>query len=253
MIDYNVSGGRATITINDQERRNPLSVEAMSDLLEATRRATEDEAVGVIVYTGAGDLSFSAGGDLSSSFASDPAGQHEARAALGDLFRLMTSCGKPTVARVNGHALAGGFGLAVACDITVCVDDCKLGLPEIKVGLWPMVISAVLVRTMSPKAVLDLAMTGRMISPREAQSLGAVSRVVRREELDSTLDGIVEELLSSSGSTLRMGKDAFYGILDSDFDSALDRLHVAFTELASSDDAQEGIRAFLEKRDPDYS
>jgi enoyl-CoA hydratase/carnithine racemase len=253
MIDYSVSGGRATITINDPERRNPLSVEAMGDLLEATQLATDDEAVNVIVYTGAGDLAFSAGGDLSSSFASDPTGQHEARAALGDLFRLMTRCGKPTIARVNGHALAGGFGLAVACDITICVDDCKLGLTEIKVGLWPMVISAVLVRTMSPKAVLDLAMTGRIITPQEAQTLGAVSRVVPRDQLDSTVDSVVADLLSSSGSTLKIGKDAFYGILDADFDSALDRLHVAFTELASSDDAQEGVRAFLEKRDPDYS
>lgn len=253
MIDYNVSGRRATITINDPERRNRLSVEAMGDLLKATQEATADDRVRVIVYTGAGEVAFSAGGDLAGSFASDPVGQHDARAALGDLFRLMTRCGKPTIARVNGHALAGGFGLAVSCDITVSVDDAKLGLTEIRVGLWPMVISAVLVRSIPVKTVLDLAMTGRIISPEEALSIGAVSRVVPREDLDETVDAVVGGLLSSSSTTLRMGKDAFYGMLDADFDSALDRLHVAFTELASTDDAQEGVRAFLDKRKPEYS
>lgn len=252
MIDYKVSNGRATITINDPERRNPMSVETMSGLLDATRAAVDDAEVRVIVYTGAGENSFSAGGDLSGSFVDDPVGLHRERGALADLFRLMVRGGKPTIARVNGHALAGGFGLAVACDITVCVEDAKLGTTEIRVGLWPMMISAILARTMPRKAVLELMLTGRTIDPVEAQRLGAVSRVVARDDLDGVVDEIVDGIIRSSASTLMIGRDSFYGMLDADFDAALDRLQIGLTETAMSEDAAEGVAAFLEKREPQF-
>lgn len=252
MIDYEVSNSRATITINDPERRNPMSVETMSGLLAATRAAVDDPEVRVIVYTGAGDKAFSAGGDLSGSFVDDPVGLHRARGVLADLFRLMLRGGKPTVARVNGHALAGGFGLAVACDITVCVEDAKLGTTEIRVGLWPMMISAILARVMPRKAALELMLTGRIIDPVEAQRLGAVSRVVARDDLDEVVDDIVQQLISSSASSLMIGKDSFYGMLDADLDTALDRLQLGLTQTAMSEDAAEGIAAFLEKRDPKF-
>jgi len=168
------------------------------------------------------------------------------------LFRLMMRGGKPTVARVNGHALAGGFGLAVACDITVCVEGVKLGTTEVRVGLWPMMISAVLARAMPRKAVLEMMLTGRTITPEEAHRLGAVSRVVPRELLDETVDGIVDLLLSQSPTTLLLGKDSFYTMLDTDLDTAFDRLQGGLTEIALTDDAGEGVNAFLEKRDPDW-
>lgn len=252
MIDYKVSNGRATITINDPERRNPMSVETMSGLLDATKAAVDDPEVRVIVYTGAGENAFSAGGDLSGSFVDDPVGLHRERGAFADLFRLMVSGGKPTIARVNGHALAGGFGLAVACDITVCVEDAKLGTTEIRVGLWPMMISAILARTMPRKAVLELMLTGRTIDPVEAQRLGAVSRVVARDDLDRVVDEIVDWIIRSSASTLMIGRDSFYGMLDADFDAALDRLQIGLTETAMSEDAAEGVAAFLEKREPQF-
>jgi len=252
MIDYKVSNGRASITINDPERRNPLSVETMSGLLHATQAAVDDPEARVIVYTGAGEKAFSAGGDLSGSFVDDPVGLHCERGALADLFRLMVRGGKPTVARVNGHALAGGFGLAVACDITVCVEDAKLGTTEIRVGLWPMMISAILARTMPRKAVLELMLTGRTIDPMEAQRLGAVSRVVARDDLDGAVDEIVEGIIRSRASTLMIGRDSFYGMLDADFDAALDRLQIGLTETAMSEDAAEGVAAFLEKREPQF-
>ncbi len=252
-VRYEVDAGRATITIDDPERRNPMSVAVMDGLVEATRRAVEDPEVRVLVYTGAGDRAFSAGGDLSGSFVDDPIGLHRARGRLADLFRLMLRGGKPTVARVNGHALAGGFGLAVACDITICVDDAKLGTTEVRVGLWPMMISAILARVMPPKAALELMLTGRIITPEEALRLGAVSRVVPREELDSTVDQVVGSLLAMSSATLMLGKDSFYGMTDRDLDAALDRLQVGLTETAMTDDAREGIRAFLDKRPPQWT
>lgn len=252
-VRYEVATGKATITIDDPGRRNPMSVETMSGLLGATRQAVDDPEVRVIVYTGAGDRAFSAGGDLSGGFADDPIGLHKARGDLGELFRLMIRGGKPTVARVNGDALAGGFGLAVACDITVCVDDAKLGTTEVRVGLWPMVISALLARVMPRKVALELMLTGRTIDPVEARHLGAVSRVVPRAELDGVVDEVVAGLLSSSPAILMLGKDSFWGMADADLDTALDRLQGGFTEIVLTDDAVEGISAFLDKRDPDWS
>lgn len=252
-VRYEVSDGRATITIDDPERRNPMSVETMAGLLESTETAMHDPLVGVVVYTGAGDRAFCAGGDLSGSFVDDPIGLHRSRGDIARLFRLMMRGGKPTVARVNGHALAGGFGLAVACDITVCVDDAKLGTTEVKVGLWPMMISAVLARVMPRKAVLELMLTGRIIDPNEAQRLGAVSRVVSRDRLDVVVDEIVDSLLGLSPTTLMVGKDSFYAMTDADLDSALDRLQGGLTEIALTEDAKEGVEAFVEKRAPEWS
>lgn len=252
-VMYEVSEQRATITIDDPERRNPMSVETMAGLLEHTRLAVDDPGVRVIVYTGAGDKAFSAGGDLSGSFVDDPVGLHRSRGDIAELFRLMMRGGKPTVARVNGHALAGGFGLAVACDITICVDDAKLGTTEVTVGLWPMMISAVLVRSMPRKAVLEMMLTGRLITPVEAHRLGAVSRVVSRDDLDLTVDETVASLAALSPATLMLGKDSFYGMADLDLDTALDRLQGGLTEIAMTEDAAEGVRAFIEKRSPDWS
>lgn len=251
-VRYEVADGRATITIDDPERRNPMSVETMRGLLERTREAMDDPGVRVLVYTGAGDRAFCAGGDLSGSFVDDPVGLHRERGVIADLFRSMMRGGKPTVARVNGHALAGGFGLAVACDVTVCVDDAKLGTTEVRVGLWPMMISAVLGRVMPRKAVLEMMLTGRILDPEEAQRLGAVSRVVSRDRLDETVDDIVGAFLELSPTTLMMGKDSFNAMADADIDAALDRLQGGLTEVAMTDDAIEGVTAFVEKRKPDW-
>ncbi len=252
MVDYEASQGRATITINDPERRNPISVETMAGLLDATGRAVDDGSVKVIVFTGAGDEVFSAGGDLSGSFVDDAVGLHRKRGVFADLFRLMWRSGKPTVARVNGHAFGGGFGLAVACDITVCVEDARLGTTEVTVGLWPMMITAVLARSMPRKALLEMMLTGRTIDALEAHRLGAVSRVVTRPDLDSAVDDIVSRLQSLSPATLLLGRDIFHGVSDLGVDAALDRLQLGLTEVAMTEDAREGITAFLEKRDPHW-
>ncbi len=253
MLRYEVGDGRATLTIDDPERRNPMSSETMSALAERTAEAMADPAVRVLVYTGAGDRAFSAGGDLAGGFVDDPLGLHRHRGMLASLFREMATGGKPTVARVNGHALAGGFGLAVACDVTVCVDDARLGTPEIDVGLWPMMISAVLSRVMPFKAALELMMTGRLLDPREALELGAVSRVVTRDELDGVVDELVARLASKSPSTLALGRDSFYAIRGLGLDAALDFLQAGLTSVALTDDSAEGVRAFLEKRTPQWT
>lgn len=253
MVRYETGGDRATITIDDPERRNPLSTATMAAILAHTRTAHADPSVKVIVYTGAGDRAFSAGGDLSSGFVSDPLGLHRERGLLADLFRAMWRGGKPTVARVNGHALAGGFGLAVACDITVCVDDARLGTPEIDVGLWPMMITVPLIRAMPAKAVLELMMTGRVIGPEEALRLGAVSRVVPRADLDSVVDEIVAILAAKSTAVMMLGRDAFDGVVGGSVDAALEYLQAGLTAVALTEDSREGVAAFIEKRPPRWT
>jgi len=164
----------------------------------------------------------------------------------------MRAASKPIVARVNGHALAGGFGLAAACDVVIAVEEATFGTPEIKVGLWPMMITAVLQRVMPHKAALELMMTGRRIRADEAMRLGVVSRVVSREELDEAVDLVVNSLAAMSPEVLRMGREAYFAVEDLGFDAALDHLHVGLTAVASTEDAVEGVRAFLDKRRPQW-
>lgn len=252
-VRYEIDGAVATITIDEPERRNPMSTATMEALAGRTGEAVADTAVKVIVYTGAGDRAFSAGGDLSGGFVDDPVGLHRRRGLLADLFRNMWRGGKPTIARVNGHALAGGFGLAVACDISICVEDAKLGTPEIDVGLWPMMITAALTRSMPEKAALELMMTGRIITPGEALRLGAISRVVEREELDVVVQETASSLAAKSAAAMSIGRDAFFSVARLDIDTALDRLQGGLTAVAATDDAREGVAAFIEKRPPQWS
>jgi enoyl-CoA hydratase/carnithine racemase len=253
VIEYDVRDARATITISEPERRNPLTNAAMKELQDAVQGAGSDPEVRVIVVTGAGESAFSAGGDLGSGFMDHPLSRHSERGALADLFRLLRRCGKPTIARVNGHALGGGFGLAAACDVVVAVDDALLGTPEMRVGLWPMMITAVLAPIVPQKALFEMMATGRRITAHEGHALGVVSRVVARDDLDTVVDSIAAELAAVSPSTMAFGKHAFYAVTDMDFDAALDHLHVGLTAVGMTDDAAEGIAAFAEKRQPNWS
>lgn len=252
--DYRVSGPRATLTINDPERRNPLSGEALEGLLRGLRAAAADPEVRVIVVTGAGERAFSAGGDLSGGFFDDPVGRHRMRGLISDVFRAMRRGGKPIIARVNGHALAGGFGLAAACDIVLAAADAKLGTTEIKVGLWPMQISAVLQRLMPARQALELFMTGRIFDAAEGVELGVVTRTAADlAGLDALVDEYAEVLARAPAAAMQLGRDAFYLIQDMGLDRALDYLQTGLTAVTMSEEAGEGVRAFQEKRPPSWS
>jgi enoyl-CoA hydratase/carnithine racemase len=240
------------MTIDDPGRHNPLSNEIMAELAAAVDRAGADQAIRVIIITGAGDKAFSAGGDLSGGFMDTAIAQHGERGALADLFRSLRRCPKPTIARVNGHALGGGFGLAAACDIVIAAEGALLGTPEIRVGLWPMMITAVLEPLVPQKALFEMMATGRRISAEEAMRLGVVSRVVASADLDDAVDETVDALVRYSPATLALGKSAFYAIEDMDLDTALDHLHIGLTAAGTTEDAAEGIAAFIGKRDPQW-
>lgn len=253
MITYSITNEVATVTIDDPERRNPLSLAAMTEVTDAVRRAATDDDVRVIVLTGAGDVAFSAGGDLSGGFVDSPLTDHQARGALADLFRTMRSAPKPIVGRINGLALGGGFGVAAACDITIASDQAKFGTPEIDLGLWPMMISAILLPLVPRKQLLEMMLVGRIIDAAEAREIGIVTRVVPADYLDAAVGEVVKQLRSKSAAAVALGKSSFYAMEGMDLDTALDHLHIGLTAVSFTDDAAEGVAAFLEKRDPTWS
>jgi enoyl-CoA hydratase/carnithine racemase len=243
----------ATITINRPERRNSMSWGVITGIRDAVRSAKADDEVRVIVITGAGDKAFCAGADLTgmrsdSSFLE----VHDARGELARLFLEMDDLGKPTVARVRGYALAGGFGLALACDFVVASDDAQFGTPEINVGLWPYMITVPLLRSMPPKKVLELMLTGRRVDAAEADRIGFVTRVVPVDELDAATAELTATLASKSPAIVKLGRDAFYAVLDLNARDALRHLHPLLTITSMSEDTAEGIAAFAEKREPQW-
>jgi enoyl-CoA hydratase/carnithine racemase len=250
---YDVAGGVARVTINRPERRTALSWTVMTELRQAFAAARADDAVRVIVLTGAGDKAFCAGADLTGMAAGAGFAElHDARGELARLFREMWDLGKPIIARVRGYALAGGFGLALACDFVIAADDAQFGTPEINVGLWPYMITVPLVRSMPPKKALELMITGRRVGATEAERIGFVNSVVPVDELDGAVDRLAAEIASKSPAIVKLGRDSFYGVWDQSGDEALRLLHTMLTITTQTEDAAEGIAAFAEKREPQW-
>ncbi len=250
---YSVADGVATITINRPERRNALSWTVMSELRVAFEEAKADRDVRVVTLTGAGDKAFCAGADLTGMRGRGGMGGGARRTReLARLFRTMWELGKPIVARVRGYALAGGFGLCLACDLVVAADDAQFGTPEIDVGLWPYMITVPLVRSMPPKVALELMMTGRRVSADEALRIGFVNRVVPVAELDAAVTALTSALAEKSPAIMKLGRDSFYAVWDQSAEDALRLLHSMLTITSATEDAAEGIAAFAEKRKPEW-
>jgi enoyl-CoA hydratase/carnithine racemase len=248
---FEKDAGIARVTINRPERRNAMSFAVMQGLRDAFARARADDDVRVVVLTGAGDKAFCAGADLGGGGIADSgASAHDGRGIMAALFRDMWQLGKPVIARIRGYALAGGFGLACACDLIVASDDSVFGTPEINVGLWPYMITVPLLRSMPPKTALDLMMTGRRVVAEEGARIGFVQRVVPAAELDATVDALASELAAKSPIIMRWGRDAFYRALEMDADAALSYLQGMLTITSQTEDSAEGVAAFAEKRAP---
>ncbi len=254
------AGGVARITINRADRRNAMSWGVMTGLRQALTAAEADPDVRVVVLTGAGDVAFCAGADLGAmGGAGDGAAddgfldRHQGRGILAGVFQDLWHLGKPTIARVQGWAMAGGMGLALACDLVVASDRARFGAPEINVGLWPYMITVPLTRSMPPKKALELMLTGRVVGAEEAERIGFVTRVVPHEGLDAAVDELAATLASKSPAAMRLGRQAFYGVWDMAAPEALTHLHAMLTLTNQTDDSAEGIAAFLEKRPPQWT
>lgn len=247
--------GVATITLNKPERKNPLGPEMVNELCWALDDAMDASDVRVVVLTGAGDA-FSAGGDLKQmSSGPDEQGREalELRGDYVDLLQRFTTIGKPTIARIKGVAMGGGLGLVAACDFAIAGQSAVLGTPEIKRGLFPMMIMAVLRRVVSKRRLMELMLLGEKIDAKTAAEIELVSRAVPDEKLDDEVATLAGKLAAQSPTAMRMGLRAWNMQADQDLASALPLLRDQLGAILMTEDAQEGLTAFVQKREPKWT
>jgi enoyl-CoA hydratase/carnithine racemase len=243
--------GVATIALDHPETRNALSDELLDDLLAAFAAAREDDAVRCVVLTSTHEKVFSSGGNLA-GFAADESLvlKHFGTGRFPRLFRLIGELGKPTLCAANGHVLAGSLGLALACDLVVASDRATFGTPEINVGVFPFMILALIYRNVGRKKATEMLLLGERMDAREAERIGLVNRVVAADEFDAAVDDWARKLAAKSPAMMRLGKDALFRAQDMALADALEFLHAQLTIAFSTEDLQEGVRAFFEKREP---
>jgi enoyl-CoA hydratase/carnithine racemase len=250
-VSYSVSDHVATIAMDRPQARNALSDELLDDLLGAFTAARDDDAVRCVVLTSTHEKVFSAGGDLGQFAAQAPLiEKYRATDRFPRLFQLIGGLGKPTLCAANGHVLAGALGLALACDLIIAAEGARFGTPEINVGIFPFMIMALIYRNVGRKKTNELLLLGEQISAREAERIGIVNKVVAAEELDAAVADWAAKLAAKSPLLMRLGKDAMYRQQDLGFADALELLHDRFTLALSTNDIQEGVNAFFEKREP---
>lgn len=242
-----------TVTIDRPAQRNALNADVSRGLLAALERARSDDDVRVVVITGAGEKAFCAGADLGGLRPDAGVAElHRGRELFAQVLRELRSLPKPVVARVNGAALAGGFGLALGCDLAIAADTATFGTTEVKVGMWPYMISAVIIEHLGPKRTMDLLLSGRKVAAREALEWGLVNRVVTPTELDTAVAETAQSLVALSPVVLSLGKQSYATALGMPRDEAFGYLAAMLSLHLQTEDATEGITAFLEKRAPQW-
>ncbi len=242
----------ATLTIDREAARNSLSPEVLQGLRASLGAAEANPEVRCVVLTGAGDRVFCSGADLGSLGGDGFLAGHDGRRAFGELLVAFSALRKPTVARVNGHALAGGLGLVLACDLAVATDAAAFGTPEIDRGLFPMMVMALLHRHLGRKRALELVLTGERFSAAKALEWGLVNRVVPAADLDATTASLAGLLAAKSQAVLALGRRAFFSSEDLPLGPAMELLAANLSLSVLNEDAAEGVSAFLEKRPPKW-
>jgi enoyl-CoA hydratase/carnithine racemase len=241
--------GVETITLFNPERRNAIGPQMTNELLYALEDANAAAEVRSIVLTGEGKA-FCAGGDFA-GFSPPP--DFQPKGDYSDLLLAMTRTEKPIVARVNGHAMGGGLGLVAASTFAIASSDAQLGTPEINVGLFPMMIMAVLARIVPRRKLLQMMLLGEKISATEAHQLGLLNEVVGSDQLDVATKKITDAIAAKSAMTVRLGLRAFAAQDDLDLERALPMLRDRLGECLATEDAREGLMAFMQKRQPNWT
>jgi len=248
-IIYESAEGVAKITIN-RPPLNVLNIEALMELNMALEKARDDTDVRVIVITGVGDRAFSAGLDIKDHF---PERIDTALNTFNRVFHLLASVDKPTLAVVQGFALGGGCELASGCDMIIASDKAQFGQPEISVGAMPSVATVLLPRLVGRKKAFELILTGDVIDAAEAKRIGLVNHVVSPEKLEEASKELIDKLKDKSPVVVKLTRMALYQTIDLDFKNALDSVtDIYLNLLIRTEDAVEGLKAFLEKRKPQW-
>jgi enoyl-CoA hydratase/carnithine racemase len=243
-------GPIAFVIINRESKRNAISQEMITTFLTHLDRLDRDPEVRAICITGAGDKAFCSGADLAVTLSGGQEDRLVGPRNYAALLKKMVAFGKPLVARVNGSCLAGGLGLMLSCDVVIAREDVSFFTPEVNVGIFPMMVGALLYRHVGRKKAMDMVLTARRIGAPEAERLGLITRAVEPERLDQEVNETLQILASKSPIGTRIGKEAFRTMSDMPFDEAVDYLCEALGRIISTEDAQEGMKAFLEKRAP---
>jgi methylglutaconyl-CoA hydratase len=245
--------GVLTITLNRPERRNALNPTMIDELTQALEAADKSHA-GCIILTGAG-AAFCAGLDLDHLQTMDAKTLEEHRAdseSIARVLRTLHNVQKPTIAAVNGSAIAGGMGLATICDFTFSVPEAKFGYTEVKIGFVPAIVSSFLLRQIGDKRTRDLLLTGRLIKAEEARDLGLVTRIVSEQDLMPEARKLAQCLLRNSPEAMLATKRLLNYYANHHLDAEIEAAIAANAEARVTEDFKEGVRAFLEKRTPDW-
>jgi enoyl-CoA hydratase len=253
-LRYGVDDGVATITLDQPDTRNALSARMVEELAGALESGRGDDGVRCLVLGSSHDTVFSSGANLAGFEADTPlVDKHLASHGLVRLFRLLVEMPKPTICAANGHVLAGALGLVLACDLVIAKDGATFGTPEINVGAFPFMIMALIYRNVPRKKTNELLLLGERLGAEEACQAGIVNRVVSADEFDGAVTEWARKLAAKSPVIMRLGKEAMVRQLDMPLFDALDYLRGQLTLALSTDDIQEGVRAFFEKREPEWS
>lgn len=245
--------GVATITLNVPERKNPIGPLMVNELLHALDDARDDASVRVVVLTGAG-AAFCAGGDLKQMSRGDGDGPPLAQKGdYTDLLLRFPKLGKPTIARIPGVAMGGGLGLVASCDFAIACESAVLGTPEVKRGLFPMMIMAVLSRVVSRRRLLEMMLLGDKLTAAQAAELELITRAVPDDQLDAEVASLARRLAAQSPTALRMGLAAYHWQADRTLEEALPYLQGQLGAILGTEDAREGLMAFMEKREPRWT
>jgi enoyl-CoA hydratase len=247
-------GAVATLTFNRPAALNALNAELLAALAEAVDTLAADDAVRVLVLTGAGEKAFVAGADIKELAAQSPVSGRELARRGQALFRRLETLGKPVIAAINGFALGGGCELAMACTFRLAADSAQLGQPEVNLGLIPGYGgSQRLPRLVGKDRAMDLILTGRRINADEAFRIGLVTRVVPAAALLDEAQALARELAAKPPVAVRYAMEAIERGLDMPFDDGCDYEATLFGLVASTEDMKEGTRAFVEKRKPTFT
>lgn len=252
-VRLEVGGGIARVVLNRPEQRNALDRATCRALVEAFREAGADPAVRVVLLRGAGEQAFCAGADLKelAAIQADAGAVLARRAYFGgvaDCIRTMEESPVPVVGMVFGHALGGGLGLAAACDIVYVADDARLGLPELNIGLFPMVVMAPILRSVGRKKAMELIFGAATVTGTEAERIGLATRSFPRERLEEETERLLARVASFSSEILRVGREAAARIDGLSLTQALGLLREAIAVASSTEDARSGVTAYLERR-----
>jgi enoyl-CoA hydratase/carnithine racemase len=242
------------ITINRPERRNALNEQVVKSIGSGIRQAMDDGACRAIVLTGTGEQAFCAGADLAKNaegFAFD-VDFSRPRHYIVDLFKIIQECPLPLISRVNGHVMAGGFGLLCASDLAIAADDIRIGTPESKIGVTPMMILPYMLRVLPARKLQEMCITGEQFSAADGLEMGLFNYVVPRAELDKKLDWLLARVVDKSPTSVRLGKQAFNAMRDMGLRESLEYAQAMVPVMSSTADAREGMAAFQEKRAPQW-